>query len=118
MKIEKKRLVKIPYVSEEFYGKFFIKDIDGLLLNTIKVYGYMPNERNKMVECPFHIDKHINIIPILTPEIYFDRFILTGIRVIDADVVKIDADKYLHIGVDMNDNYEFVLKNDSNVQEI
>ena len=104
MKIEKKRLVKIPYVSEEFNGKFFIKDIDGLLLNTIKVYGYMSNERNKMVECPFHIDKYIRIIPMLTPEIYFDRFILTGTRIIEEDVVKIDADNYLYIGVDMNGN--------------
>lgn len=118
MKIEKKRLVKVPYVSEEFNGKFFIKDIDGLLLNTIKVYGYMSNERNKMVECPFRIDKHIKTIPIVTPEIYFDRFILKGMRVIDADVVKIDADDYLQIGADMNGNYEFVLKYDSNVQEI
>lgn len=85
MEIEKKRLVKVHYVSEEFHGKFFIKDIDGLLLNTIKVYGYMSNERNQMIECPFRIDKHIRIIPILTPEIYFDRFILTGTRVIEAD---------------------------------
>ena len=33
-------------------------------------------------------------------------------RVINADVVKIDADDYLDIGADMNGNYEFVLKDE------
>lgn len=34
-------------------------------------------------------------------------------RVINADVIKIDADDYLDIGADMNGNYEFVLNKES-----
>ena len=48
MKIEKNKLVKVNYSSEEFIGKLFIKNVEGLILDTITVYGYMHNERNKM----------------------------------------------------------------------
>ena len=34
MKIEKNKLVKVNYISEEFIGKFFIKNVEGLILNT------------------------------------------------------------------------------------
>ena len=29
MKIEKNKLVKVNYISEEFIGKFFIKNVEG-----------------------------------------------------------------------------------------
>lgn len=110
MKIEKNKLVKVCYSSEEFIGKLFIKNVDGLILNTIRVYGYMHNERNKMEECPYSIDKnYINIITTITPGGHYDRYILKAMRVINADVVKIDADDYIEVGADMNGNYEFVL---------
>jgi hypothetical protein len=113
MKIEKNKLVKVNYISEEFIGKFFIKNVEGLILNTIRVYGYMHNERNKMQECPYSIDKNdINIITTITLGTHYDRYILKAMRVISADVIKIDADDYLEIGTDMNGNYEFVLKDD------
>lgn len=103
MKIEKNKLVKVNYISEEFIGKFFIKNVEGLILNTIRVYGYMHNS----------IDKNdINIITTITPGTHYDRYILKAMRVISADVIKIDADDYLEIGTDMNGNYEFVLKDD------
>ena len=102
------------YISEEFIGKLFIKNVDGLILNTIKVYGYMRNERNKMKECPYRIEKNsINIITTIAPLEHYDRYILKAMRVINADVVKIDADDYLDIGADMNGNYEFVLNRES-----
>ena len=67
MKIEKNKLVKVNYSSEEFIGKLFIKNVEGLILDTIRVYGYMHNERNKMEECPYSIDKNdINIITTIT----------------------------------------------------
>lgn len=114
MKIEKNKLVKINYCSEEFAGKIIIKETKGLILDTIRVYGYMHNERNKMEECPYSIDKNdINIITTITPGGHYDRYILKAMRVINADVIKIDADDYLDIGADMNGNYEFVLNKES-----
>lgn len=114
MKIEKNKLVKVCYTSEEFIGKLFIKNVDGLILNTIRVYGYMHNERNKMEECPYSIDKNcINIVTTITPCGHYDRYILKAMRVINADVVKIDADDYIEVGADMNGNYEFVLNREN-----
>lgn len=114
MKIEKNELVKVHYISEEFIGKLFIKNVDGLILNTIKVYGYMCNERNKMKECPYRIEKNgINIITIIAPLEHYDRYILKAMRVINADVVKIGADDYLDIRADMNGDYEVILNKES-----
>nr|DAN96130.1 MAG TPA: hypothetical protein [Caudoviricetes sp.] len=114
MKIEKNKLVKVNYSSEEFIGSLFIKNVEGLILDTIRVYGYMHNERNKKEECPYSIDKNdINIITTITPGGHYDRYILKAMRVINADVIKIDADDYLDIGADMNGNYEFVLNKES-----
>lgn len=107
MKIEKNKLVKVNYSSEEFIGSLFIKNVEGLILDTIRVYGYMHNERNKMEECPYSIDKNdINIITTITPGGHYDRYILKAMRVINAD-------DYLDIGADMNGNYEFVLNKES-----
>lgn len=114
MKIEKNKLVKVNYISEEFIERLFIKNVDGLILNTIKVYGYMCNERNKMKECPYRIEKDgINIITTITPLEHYDRYILKAMRVINADVVKIDTDDYIEVGADMNGNYEFVLNREN-----
>ena len=114
MKIEKNKLVKVNYSSEEFIGKLFIKNVEGLILDTIRVYGYMYNERNKMKECTYSIEKNdINIVATITPGEHYDRYILEAMRVINADVIKIDADDYLDIGADMNGNYEFVLNKES-----
>lgn len=116
MKIEKNKLVKVNYISEEFMGKLFIKNVEGLILDTIRVYGYMHNERNKMKECPYSIEKNdINIITTITPIVNYDRYILKALRAINADVIKIDADDYTEVWADMNGNYEFVLKGDVEV---
>ncbi len=116
MKIEKNKLVKINYCSEEFAGKIIIKETKGLILDTIKVYGYMRHERKSMNECPFYISKDSNITLII-PQEHYDRYIVNATRVVNADIIKIDADDYFDSRADMNGNYEFVLKSNGDTKE-
>lgn len=45
MKIEKNKLVKVNWKSEEFKNKLYIENVNGLVFDTIKVFGWMDTLR-------------------------------------------------------------------------
>lgn len=109
MKIEKNKLVKVTWKSKKFGESLCINDIDGLILNSITVFGKIPNDNYQ--EIPFQIECTKGKV-IIYPRIYGTKFYVFGERIVNANVIEIKSEDYIRCSVTMGGSYEFVLKND------
>lgn len=53
MKIEKNKLVKVVWKSKEFKDVLHIENVDGLVFDTMKVFGWMDTNKEDKNVCPF-----------------------------------------------------------------
>lgn len=105
MKIEKNKLVKVFWKSEEFEGRLCIDSIDGLILDTIKVLG---KTSGVCQEIPFYIHK-TNGKTFICPCSYAEDIYAMADRVTNANVLKINSEDYVQNYSTMGGAYEFVL---------
>lgn len=111
MKIEKNKLVKVFWKSEEFEERLCIDDIDGLILDTIKVLG---KTSGVCKEIPFYFHK-INGKTFICPCSYAEDIYAMADRVTNANVLKINSEDYVQHYSTMGGTFEFVLKDDVEV---
>ena len=57
MKIEKNKLVKVVWKSKEFKDVLHIENVDGLVFDTMKVFGWMDTNKEDKNVCPFFITR-------------------------------------------------------------
>lgn len=111
MKIEENKLVRIPYFSKEFTNKLYIEKIDGLIFDSIKIFGWNGDKKDNMEKCMFSIIKSINDISIVIPMTPYDKYIMVAEMIRNARVIEFNAEDYIKCHATMNGTYEFVLNN-------
>lgn len=105
MKIEKNKLVKVFWKSPRFSNKLRIKEIKGIILDSIEVVECERGISNSPYYISVEDNGDILITPIDTQGIYF----VTAERAINADVLEIKAEDYVQNYSTMGGAYEFVL---------
>lgn len=111
MKIEKNKLVKVIWKSEEFGECLCIDNIHGLILDTIKVFG---KTNNVCEEVPFYI-RNTYGKTFIYPQMYAHEFYILAEKVVNANVIEIKAEDYVKHSATMGGTFEFVLKDDVEV---
>jgi hypothetical protein len=106
LKIEKNKLVKVLWKSEEFGDCLCVDDINGLILDTIQVFGKI---NNACKEISFYI-RNTNGKTFIHPQMYAQEYYILADRVINADVIEIKAEDYVQHYATMGGSFEFVLK--------
>lgn len=110
MKVSEAVLVQAPYYSR-FSEMLVVDDIDGLVLNTIKVYGV--NKKNFITEnVDFYIRNITGKMAIYPTVGWYDEFYITAQRVIRAKVVEIVASDYLDKTESESGDFTFIMNAD------
>lgn len=92
VKVDKNVLVQVPY-HNRFSEMLVVDNIDGLLLNTIKVYGV--NKKRLIQErVDFCIRNIIGKMAVYPTGGWYDEFYMTAQCVVCANVVEIEASDY------------------------
>lgn len=110
MKVEENVLVQVPYHNR--FGEMLVVDnIDGLLLNTIKVYGV--NKKRLIQESvDFCIRNITGKMAIYPTGGWYDEFYMTAQRVVRAKVVEIEASDYWNKTESESGDFTFVMNAD------
>lgn len=93
MKVEENVLVQVPY-HNKFSEMLVVDNIDGLLLNTIKVYGINKKQRPIQENVDFCIRDITGKKAIYPTGGWYDEFCMIAQRVVRANVVEIEAGDY------------------------
>lgn len=116
MKIEKNKLVKVNWKSEEFKNKLYIKNVNGLVFDTIKVFGWMDTNKEDKNMCPFFITRFANDISTVIPMFSYDKYIMTAEILKNANVIEIKSEDYMKHFATMGGDYEFVLNDEVEIK--
>ena len=111
MKIEKNKLVKVFWKSEEFENHLCVDDTNGLILDTIKVFG---KTNDVCKEIPFYIKNMDGKIFIYLCTYAANAYVMAD-RVVNANVLEIKTEDYVQHYSTMGGSFEFVLKDDVEV---
>lgn len=107
MKASEEVLVQAPYYNR-FSEMLVVDDIDGLVLNTIKVYGV--NKKKFITEnVDFYIRNITGKMAIYPTVGWYDEFYITAQRVIRAKVVEIVASDYLDKTESESGDFTFIM---------
>lgn len=109
MKIEENKLVRIPYFSKVFANKLYINKIDGLILDSIKIFGWNGNKKDDMEKCMFFIVKSINDVSIVMPMVDYDKYIMVAEIVRNAKVIEFKPEDYIKCNAAIDGSFELVL---------
>lgn len=92
MKVEENVLVQVTY-HNKFSEMLVVDNTDGLLLDTIKVYG-INNKGFAQESVDFYIRNITGKMAIYPTGGWYDEFCMTAQRVVRANVVEIEAGDY------------------------
>ena len=119
--MEKNKLTKLFWKSDEFSKPYFtVKDVKGLILDTIKVFGITnacPEIEN---ECNFSIIKNCEGVYCIIPTEKFDRFdkyIIVAERVCNVNTIEVKSEDYNHYTETMSGDYRFVLNDNVKIED-
>lgn len=115
MKIEKNKLVKVNWKSEEFKNKLYIENVNGLVFDTIKVFGWMDTNKEDKNMCTFFITRYANDISTVIPMFSYDKYIMTAEILKSANVIEIKSEDYMKHFTTMGGDYEFVLNDEIDI---
>lgn len=112
MKIEKNKLVRVNWKSKKFDKELYVENIDGLILDSLKIFG--ETAAGEYREIPFTIRK-VDGKTIVCPNVYAKCCISVGERIVNTNVIEIKSEDYIRYSATMGGSYEFVLKNDTEI---
>lgn len=111
VKVDKNVLVQVPYHSK-FSEMLVVDNIDGLLLNTIKVYGINKKKRPIQESVDFCIRNIIGKMAIYPTGGWYDEFCMIAQRVVRANVVEIEASDYWDKTESESGDFTFIMNTD------
>lgn len=114
MKIEKNKLTKVIWTSKKFGNSLCVDNVDGLILDTIKVFGKIPNDSYQEVSFWIRV---MNGKTIICPEVYASEFYVFAYRAAKANVVEIKAEDYIERNATIDGSYEFILNDGVEIEE-
>lgn len=110
MKVSEEVLVQASYYNR-FREMLVVDDIDGLVLNTIKVYGV--NKKNFITEnVDFYIRNITGKMAIYPTGGWYDEFYMTAQRVVRGKVVEIEASEYWDKTESESGDFTFIMNTD------
>lgn len=115
MKIEKNKLVKVVWKSKEFKDVLHIENVDGLVFDTMKVFGWMDTNKEDKNVCPFFITRFANDISTVIPMFSYDKYIMTAEILKNTNVIEIKSEDYMKHFATMGGDYEFVLNDEIDI---
>lgn len=116
MKIEKNKLVKVVWKSKEFKDVLHIENVDGLVIDTMKVFGWMDTNKEDKNVCPFFITRFANDISTVIPMFSYDKYIMTAEILKNTNVIEIKSEDYIKHFATVGGDYEFVLNDEVDIK--
>ena len=116
MKIEKNKLVKVVWKSKEFKDALHIENVDGLVFDTMKVFGWMDTNKEDKNVCPFFITRFANDISTVIPMFSYDKYIMTAEILKNTNVIEIKSEDYIKHFATIGGDYEFVLNDEVDIK--
>lgn len=116
MKIEKNKLVKVVWKSKEFKDVLHIENVDGLVFDTMKVFGWMDTNKEDKNVCPFFITRFANDISTVIPMFSYDKYIMTAEILKNTKVIEIKSEDYIKHFATIGGDYEFVLNDEVDIK--
>lgn len=116
MKIEKNKLVKVVWKSKEFKDVLHIENVDGLVFDTMKVFGWMDTNKEDKNVCPFFITRFANDISTVIPMFSYDKYIMTAEILKNTNVIEIKSEDYIKHFAAIGGDYEFVLNDEVDIK--
>lgn len=116
MKIEKNKLVKVVWKSKEFKDVLHIENVDGLVFDTMKVFGWMDTNKEDKNMCPFFITRFANDISTVIPMFSYDKYIMTAEILKNTNVIEIKSEDYIKHFATIGGDYEFVLNDEVDIK--
>ena len=116
MKIEKNKLVQVVWKSKEFKDVLHIENVDGLVFDTMKVFGWMDTNKEDKNVCPFFITRFANDISTVIPMFSYDKYIMTAEILKNTNVIEIKSEDYIKHFATIGGDYEFVLNDEVDIK--